>query len=78
MDRQYNDQKKHGQTIQRPTETRTDNTTTRVIRNCQSGNFVFDGDGITYLSFVIDTTFHVFTVTFAFSNSITIETLSNT
>jgi phenolic acid decarboxylase len=29
MDRQYNDQKKHGQTIQRPTETWTDNTTTK-------------------------------------------------
>jgi ADP-ribosylglycohydrolase len=27
MDRQYNDQKKHGQTIQRPKETWTDNTT---------------------------------------------------
>jgi cysteine synthase A len=29
MDRQYNDQKKHGQTIQRPKETWTDNTTTK-------------------------------------------------
>jgi Flp pilus assembly protein TadB len=33
MDRQYNDQKKHGQTIQRPKETWTDNTTTK--RNMQ-------------------------------------------
>jgi hypothetical protein len=30
MDRQYNDQKKHGQTIQRPNETWTDNTTTKT------------------------------------------------
>jgi hypothetical protein len=29
IDRQYNDQKKHGQTIQRPKETWTDNTTTK-------------------------------------------------
>jgi hypothetical protein len=29
MDRQYNDQKKNGQTIQRPKETWTDNTTTK-------------------------------------------------
>jgi hypothetical protein len=29
MDRQYNDQNKHGQTIQRPKETWTDNTTTK-------------------------------------------------
>jgi hypothetical protein len=29
MNRQYNDQKKHGQTIQRPKETWTDNTTTK-------------------------------------------------
>jgi hypothetical protein len=29
MDRQYNDQKKHGQTIQLPKETWTDNTTTK-------------------------------------------------
>ena len=29
MDRKYNDQKKHGQTIQRPKETWTDNTTTK-------------------------------------------------
>jgi hypothetical protein len=29
MDRQYNDQKKYGQTIQRPKETWTDNTTTK-------------------------------------------------
>jgi hypothetical protein len=29
MDRQYNDQKKHGQTIQRPKEKWTDNTTTK-------------------------------------------------
>jgi hypothetical protein len=29
MDRQYNDKKKHGQTIQRPKETWTDNTTTK-------------------------------------------------
>jgi hypothetical protein len=29
MDRQYNDQKQHGQTLQRPKETRTDNTTTK-------------------------------------------------
>jgi hypothetical protein len=29
MDRQYKDQKKHGQTIQRPKETWTDNTTTK-------------------------------------------------
>jgi phenolic acid decarboxylase len=29
MDRQYNDQKKHGQAIQRPKETWTDNTTTK-------------------------------------------------
>jgi Na+/glutamate symporter len=29
MDRQYNDQKKHGQTIQRPNETWTDNRTTK-------------------------------------------------
>jgi hypothetical protein len=29
MDRQYNDQKKHGQTIQRPKETWTDNTTAK-------------------------------------------------
>jgi hypothetical protein len=29
MDRQYNDQRKHGQTIQRPKETWTDNTTTK-------------------------------------------------
>ena len=29
MDRQYNDQKKHGQTIQRPKETWTGNTTTK-------------------------------------------------
>jgi hypothetical protein len=29
MDRQYNDEKKHGQTIQRPKETWTDNTTTK-------------------------------------------------
>jgi hypothetical protein len=29
MDRQYNAQKKHGQTIQRPKETWTDNTTTK-------------------------------------------------
>ena len=29
MDRQYNDQKKHGQTIQRPKETWTGNTKTK-------------------------------------------------
>jgi hypothetical protein len=29
MDRQYNDQKKHGQAIQRAKETWTDNTTTK-------------------------------------------------
>jgi hypothetical protein len=29
MDKQYNDQKKHGQTIQRPKEAWTDNTTTK-------------------------------------------------
>jgi heme exporter protein D len=32
MDRQYNDQKKHGQAIQRPKETWTDNTTTKRIK----------------------------------------------
>jgi hypothetical protein len=31
MDRQYNDQKKHGQAIQRPKETWTDNTTIKVL-----------------------------------------------
>jgi hypothetical protein len=31
MDRQYNDQKKHGQTIQLPKETWTDNTTVFVL-----------------------------------------------
>jgi hypothetical protein len=31
MDRQYNDQKKHGQTIQRPKETWTDSTTTMLL-----------------------------------------------
>jgi hypothetical protein len=32
MNRQYNDQKKHGQAIQRPKETWTDNTTTKRNR----------------------------------------------
>jgi hypothetical protein len=31
MDRQYNDQKKHGQAIQRPKETWIGNTTTKVV-----------------------------------------------
>jgi hypothetical protein len=39
MDRQYNDQRKHGQAIQRPKETWTDNTTTK--RNTQDHNFTY-------------------------------------
>jgi hypothetical protein len=37
MDRQYNYQKKHGQTIQRPKETWTDNTTAKrnMDRQCK-------------------------------------------
>jgi hypothetical protein len=35
MDRQYNDQKKHGQAIQRPKETWTGNTTTKINMDSQ-------------------------------------------
>jgi hypothetical protein len=40
MDRQYNDQKKHGQTIQRPKETWTDNTMTKRNMDRQYKEFL--------------------------------------
>jgi phenolic acid decarboxylase len=59
MDRQYNDQKKHGQTIQRPKETWTDNITTKRSMDRQYNDQKKHGQTIQLFLLVVVLPVHV-------------------